>query len=319
MTLENATTAGAQGQETTLENKRGRQPVALSGEYEDIVTKYAADLAKSPLRGATPRTYISAVRGYLAWLDGGYHDGQPLDDRAARDGAVRDYRTHLVTVDKRAASTVNKIMAGLDDFYTRRGLGKADAKRQELPATAPRALSPRALTRYLRAVEACPSARDRAMALLPLYAGLRVSEVAGLDVEDVTMSARKGMLHVIGEGEKSRDVPLHAKLREALTAWLAERPAAEGKALFVTRIGTRPSAEAVNDVLAAITQAAGLDEHVTAHVLRHTFGTRMVRDGVDLPTVKTLMGHARIDTTMRYVQPSADDLERAIATLPADE
>ena len=318
MTPENAQDAGQRSADSTLENRKGRAPVALPAQYEDIVTAYAGHLARSPLRGATPRTYLSAVRVFLAWLAEGDHDGRPLDDPAARDWAVRDYRTHLVTVLKRSPATVNKVAAGLDDFYTWRGLGKANVKRQELAARAPRALSPRAMTRYLRAVEACPSARDRAIALLPFYAGLRVSEVAGLDLDDISMSARKGSIRIVGKGEKTRTVPLHAKLREALTAWLAERPATEDKALFVTRIGTRPTPEAVNDVIASITRAAGLDEHVTVHVLRHCFGTNLVRDGVDLPTVADLMGHARLETTRRYSAPSADDLERAIASLPVD-
>jgi site-specific recombinase XerD len=317
MTLENAQVDIPQAPEPALENRRGRQPVALPAEYEAIVTAYAERLARSPLRGATPRTYLSAVRVYLAWLAEGDHDGHPLDDPAARDWAVRDYRTHLVTVLKRSPATVNKVAAGLDDFYTWRGLGPANVKRQEIPAAAPRALSPRAMTRYLRAVEACPSARDRLIGLLPFYAGLRVSEVAGLDLDDITMSARKGEIRVIGKGEKTRVVPLHAKLREALTAWLAERPAGDG-ALFTTRVGTRPTAEAVNDVIAAITMTAGLDEKITAHTLRHCFGTNLVRDGVDLPTVATLMGHARLETTRRYSAPSADDLERAVGRLPVD-
>ena len=318
MTLENAQDASTQGTESTLENRRGRQPVALPAEFEDIVTAYAERLARSPLRGATPRTYLSAVRVYLAWLAEGDHDGNPLVDPAARDWAVRDYRTHLVTVLKRSPATVNKVAAGLDDFYTWRGLGPANVKRQEIPAAAPRALSPRAMTRYLRAVEACLSARDRLIALLPFYAGLRVSEVAGLDLDDITMSARKGEIRIVGKGEKTRVVPLHPKLREALTTWLAERPAGDGP-LFTTRVGTRPTAEAVNDVIAGICQRAGLDEKITAHTLRHCFGTNLVRDGVDLPTVAALMGHARLETTRRYSAPSADDLERAIGRLPVDD
>ncbi len=318
MTLENAQDAGAEVADSTLENTRGRKPVALPADFEDIVTAYAAHLTRSPLRGQTPRTYLSAARVYLAWLADGEHDGDPLGDPAARDWAVRDYRTYLVTVAKRAPSTVNKAMAALDDFYTWKGLGPANAKRQELTARAPRALSPRAMIRYLRAVEACPSARDRAIALLPYCAGLRVSEIAALDVDDVAKSARKGELRVVGKGEKTRTVPIHARLREALTAWLAERPATDSRALFLTRIGTRPTPEAVNDVISAITRAGGLDEHVTVHVLRHCFGTNLVRDGVDLPTVADLMGHSRLETTRRYSAPSADDLERAIASLPMD-
>jgi integrase/recombinase XerC len=213
-------------------------------------------------------------------------------------------------------------MAALDDFYARRGMGKASVKRQDIPARAPRALGPRASVRYLRAVEACGSARDRVIALLPYFAGCRVSEVATLDVEDVRMSARKGELHIVGKGEKSRTVPIHAELREALAAWLRERPACTEpggrEPLLVTRLGARPTADAINDVIEAITRAAGLDERVTVHVLRHTYGTSMVRKGVDLVTVAQLMGHARIETTRAYAAPSAEDMERALEALTVD-
>jgi site-specific recombinase XerC len=65
-------------------------------------------------------------------------------------------------------------------------------------------------------------------ALLPLYAGTRIAEIRALDVADVRLSARKGEIHLVGKGEKSRTVPVHRKLREALAAWLAERPAKPG-------------------------------------------------------------------------------------------
>ena len=75
----------------------------------------------------------------------------------------------------------------------------------------------RAKLRYQRAVEAWPNARDRAIALLPLYAGLRIAEVSALDVADMSLSARKGQLHIVGQREKSRTVLIPAILREALT------------------------------------------------------------------------------------------------------
>ena len=158
-------------------------------------------------------------------------------------------------------------------------------------------------------------------ALTPLYAGARIAEVARLDVDDVRLSARKGELHLIGKGEKSRDVPVHAKLREAVAAWLAERPSWPGAgtpALFLGRRGTGLTTDAISDVIEGITRAAGLDDHVTAHVL-HSFGTMLVRDGVDLVTVAQLMGHARLETTRAYTQPSQADLECAIESLPVDE
>ena len=129
-----------------------------------------------------------------------------------------------------------------------------------MPRHAPQALEPRAKLRYLRAVEACPSARDRAIALLPLYAGTRIAEIRALDVADVRLSARKGEIHLVGKGEKSRTVPVHPKLRDALAASLDERPArrgADSAALFTSVRGTRMTTDAIADVIDRDHQAAG--------------------------------------------------------------
>jgi site-specific recombinase XerC len=88
---------------------------------------------------------------------------------------------------------------------------------------APCALDHRAQLRYLRAVHARPSPRDQALALVPLYAGARISEIVALDVDDVARSARKGVLRILGKGERVRHVPIHPELRTALNGWLAER------------------------------------------------------------------------------------------------
>src|SRR5207237_10796829 len=124
------------------------------------------------------------------------------------------------------------------------------------------------------------------------------------------------------KGEKSRTVPVHSKLREALAAWLAERPSkpsADPAALFTSGRGTRITTDAIADVITAITKAAGLDDHVTSHVLRHTFGTDLTRSGVDIVTVAELMGHASLETTRLYTRPSAEDMQRAVDLLTADE
>jgi site-specific recombinase XerC len=298
------------------------QPTKLTPENAMLLAEYASHLERSPLTGHSPRTYLGAIRAYLAWLERAPVDSDPLNDATAKDWAVRDYRGYLVTVAKRATATVNKHLAALQDFYVGRGLGQPQGvRRHQVPRHAPRALEPRAKVRYLRAVEAWPSARDRAIALLPLYAGTRIAEIRALDVADVRLSARKGEIHLVGKGEKPRTVPVHPKLRQALAAWLKERPSrrgAQSAALFISGRGTRMTTDAIADVITAITTASGLDDHVTSHVLRHAFGTELTRRGVDIVTVAELMGHASLETTRLYTRPSAADMQRAVDLLTSD-
>lgn len=106
-----------------------------------------------------------------------------------RPNALRDYRTHLQAVVKRSPATINNALAAVDDLYISRGLGPASAARVEIAATAPRALDQRTQLRYLREVQRCPSPRDQALALVPFYAGARISEIVALDIDDIGVRA----------------------------------------------------------------------------------------------------------------------------------
>ena len=287
-----------------------------------MLETYVVALATAPLAEQSRRTYASKVRQYLVWLAGAEVDG-PLVSTDGRDWAVREYRGYLQGVLKRSPATVNGALAAVDDFYTRRGLGPARAKRAEVPPTAPRALGPKAQIRYLRAVQACGSARDRALVLVPFYAGTRIAETVALDVDDVRLSARKGTARVLGKGQRQREIPIHPQLRTALAEWLAERAtwsrAGKNPALFLNRRGGRLTARGAHDVITGIAAQAGLDDHVSAHVLRHSFATTLVRGGTDLVIAAELLGHARLETTRAYTRPSAEDRRKAVGLLPVDE
>lgn len=143
----------------------------------------------------------------------------------------------------------------------------------ELPAAAVRyvaeQLTERAAVRFLRAVEARHSPRDKAIALIPFYAGARIAEVVSLDVDDVQLSARKGIMRIYGKGEKVREIPIHPQLRTALTGWLDERPGwpgADSPALFLNQRGSRLSAKGAHDIITSIAATAGLDDDTTTHV-----------------------------------------------------
>jgi integrase/recombinase XerC len=223
------------------ERRRGRAAIDLPTSQAAILDGYAAALRSAPLSDQTRRTYTSKVRQYLAWLAAADLDEDPLTSPAGRDWAVRDYRTHLQTVLKRSPATVNNALAAVDDFYIRRGLGPASAAHIEISAAAPCALDHRAQLRYLRAVQARPSPRDQALALVPFYAGARISEIVALDIDDVARSARKGVLRILGKGERVRKVPIHPQLHAALNGWLAERAdwpgANDTPALFLNHAG----------------------------------------------------------------------------------
>lgn len=307
--------------------RRGRQPVPLPVRLESVHAAYVAVLAGAPLSAETRRTYASKARQYLAWLDAAHVHGDPLADPAARDRAVRDWRTHLLAVAKQAPATVNNALAAVDDFYTRRGMGRSAAKRTDVPATSPRALDTRAQLRWLRAVEAHPSPRDRALAGVPFYAGARIAETVRLDTSDfdtadLDTATRTGVLRIHGKGDRIRDLPLHPKLRTDIQRWLEERPnwpgADTNPALFLNHRGGRLSVRGARDVIARIADAAGLDNDTTAHVLRHTFATTLVRGGTDLVTVADLLGHARLETTRAYTQPTAENRAKALELLPVD-
>ncbi len=268
--------------------RRIRAAVHLPAAEAAVLDDYTEALRSAPLSDQTRSTYASKVRQFLAWLASAGLDSDPLTSADGRDWAARDYRAHLQAVLKRSPATVNNGLAAVDDFYIRHRLGPANAARVEIPAAAPRALDTSAQVRYLRAVQACPSPRAQALALVPFYAGARISEIVALDLDDLARSVRKGALKIYGKGERVRKVPIHPRLHTALTGWLSERtdwPGADhSPALFLNQRGQRLSVRGAHEIVTAIAAAAGLEDDATVHVLRHTFATTLVRGGTDLVT-----------------------------------
>ncbi len=161
--------------------------------------------------------------------------------------------------------------------------------------------------------------RARALVMLMLFTALRISETVALDVDDVRITARKGVLVVVGKGEIQRELPLNALVRQVLEEWLEQRTvlAADGeRALWVSRTGGRLSARSADCDVRMVAAAAGLQ--LSAHTLRHTCLTALVRRGNDLVMVAELVGHQKLETTRRYTLPSAADCQRAVEDLQID-
>lgn len=154
--------------------------------------------------------------------------------------------------------------------------------------------------------------RDRAVVALMAYAGLRVFEVCALDISDVVISERKGTVTVRkGKGEKQRRIPLCNEARRALSEQVRVwSPTTE---LFMGKRNLRLQTRAVQRRLAELGRVLQIE--VTPHMLRHTFCKRLVNAKRPLTEVKKLAGHARIETTAKYVTPGWDDLEAAVEAL----
>jgi site-specific recombinase XerD len=170
-------------------------------------------------------------------------------------------------------------------------------------------------------VETQPSARDRALAGIPFYAGARIAETVRLDTGDIHISAGKPTLRIHGNGGKTRAVPLHPRLRTHLRQWLAQRrdwPGADtDPALFLNHRGGRLGVRGARDVIAGIAESAGL-HGITADILRRTFAATLARGGTDLAVLADLLGNTRLDTIRGYTTPTHQDRAAAVQLLPVD-
>ncbi|MCA1697439.1 MAG: tyrosine-type recombinase/integrase [Actinobacteria bacterium] len=278
---------------------------------------YAAWLAEQPLSTRTREAYLAAVTAYVAWLE--QRDAGPGDALVApraRDLAARDYKRHMKVDRGLSPASVNQALAGMDNLFRFLGLGAAIVRREELPRSAPRALDDEQRRLLLQAAEES-TPRDRAIVALLLFTGLRLAEAAALRVADVRISARKGLVVVrSGKGDAYREVELNALVRAMLEEWVAERKkiASDGEtSFFVSRTGSALSSRSIDLAVRRVAGRAGL--RLSAHVLRHTFVTGLVRAGNDVVLVAELAGHRRLETTRRYSLPSKADRQKAVADL----
>src|SRR3954471_13699477 len=249
--------AASEPPDRTASNKDG----LLDDRRAALLQGYLSWLEGRPLAARSRQAYGHQVRRYLTWLgDRSAVDGDPLAEGDARDWAVRDYKRHLKAVERWKPASVNLALAALDSFYTQLGLGRPVVRREDLPASAPRALSEEQQRRLLRMCERA-SARDRAIVVTLLCTGLRLAELVALDVDDVRVSARKGLVVVrSGKGDAYREVPVNALVRQVLEEWLGERARRAGeaeRALLVGRGGRRLSKRSVDDAVRGLGEDAG--------------------------------------------------------------
>ena len=274
------------------------------------IRKFAAHLA-SERRGSahTSKAYLTDLAQYAACLA---EQGVPLVPSSP--AAVRGFLARA-SGSAGAASLARKLSA-VRSFYrylVREGISPTNPARAVASPKQPRKLPVVLPEDEVAALvesqkEAVPlELRDRAFLELLYASGLRVSELAALDVDAVDLA--EGLVRVVGKRRKERIVPVGSPAREALRRWLDEgRPllasgsehAKTRRALFLNHRGGRLSTRSVARRLDRAVLAAGLPRRVHPHVLRHCFATHLLGNGADLRAIQELLGHASLSTTQRY-------------------
>lgn len=152
------------------------------------------------------------------------------------------------------------------------------------------------------------STRDRALLELMYSSGLRVSELVGIDLNDIDL--KNLTVKVLGKGGRERIVPVGSKAAEALDKYLHKRldMNPEGDHLFVNARGGRLNVRSVDRVIRKYATLAGIPKNVSPHVLRHTFATHLLGGGADLRAIQEMLGHKSLSTTQRYTHTSIEKL-----------
>ena len=265
-----------------LELERGLSRRTCEG-YQSDLAQCAAYLARHGVKGWDAVTGDQAS-GWIRSLSG---DDYTVASLARKLAALRGLARHLIREKVRE-----------DDFTA---LLSSPKLVRRIPGT----LSPAEVGRLLAAPNGgdAYSLRDRALLELFYSSGLRVSELAGLNIQQVDLE--HGYLRVFGKGSKERVVPVGTKATDAIATYLASgRPyfvkPRTGSQLFLSERGTGLSRMMLWLIVQKYAKRAGITKHVKPHLLRHSFATHLLEGGADLRAIQEMLGHANIGTTQIY-------------------
>ena len=267
----------------------------------------------------TVEAYDSDVSQLLAFAAA--HLRKPRSEIEPGDvdlGVVRGFMAELYRQGQSRASVARKLSAlrTFVRFLRREGWIESDpaalavAPRREIKV--PAHLSMDEMSRLLEMPDTSDplGRRDRAILELFYASGLRLSELVGLDLEDVNLSGR--IVRVMGKGAKERLVPFNESTRKAIRAWLQDRSAlsvvTRVDALFVNFRGTRLTGRSVQRLVAKYVTACSTRFGISPHALRHSFATHLLERGADLRAIQELLGHVQLSTTQRYTHVNAAQL-----------
>jgi integrase/recombinase XerC len=282
------------------------------------IVKYLAELTRRGASRHTLRNYGSDLEQFAAYFEPPGAAAplfEELDLALLREwlGGLYDHKLSVVTIRRKLAA-----VRAVFKFALREGdIAANPSTRLRTPKVKqrlPEVMSAEKTNNLLDAVDSgkvveMPD-KDRDVALLELMygCGIRVSELVGIDLEDIDL--RTGWLRVRGKGNKERQVPVGGRAVEAVNLYLSKRSAPPAqRALFLNSRGARLGDRQVRRLVKLYAILAAGDSSVHPHSFRHAYATHLLSDGADLRSIQELLGHARLSTTQKYTQVSLKDLQ----------
>ncbi len=271
----------------------------------------------------TLAAYERDVRQFFRFLEEWTHTPTP-DVNAIDPGTIRVYLGQLVESGLSRRSIGRKLAAvrSFFKFCHREGYIRGNPAAAIHPPKLEKKLPTFVEVNEIEFVMTLPDtstftgARDRAILELLYGAGIRLRELTGLDVYDLQLD--ENTVRIFGKGRKERIVPCGSAAVSAIRVYIGKRQSlldqrgakADRSALFLSRQGSRISPRRVQNIVQSYLAKASAREHLSPHVLRHSFATHMLNSGADLRAVKELLGHANLSTTQIYTHVSTERLKK---------
>jgi integrase/recombinase XerC len=291
----------------------GVRPPALTGVTHSLIREFVAHLHDQGLEKSSIARKLAALRSFFKYC--------------VREGRLKENPARLVPtpkLPKRIASVVsaeemNGFLNDLGGMGKAALAGQAASQKARLVPLASAVRPPTGKNGAARAGEGLLLRRDRALLELLYAAGLRVSELTGLNLADLEQKER--ILRVRGKGNKERIVPYGAKAQEALekywpvrerlleqTYGAIDRPGLHTAAVFLNYSGRRLTQRSVGRIVKKYVRIANVSWDLHPHSLRHAFATHLLADGADLRAIQELLGHQSLSTTQKYTHASIRQL-----------
>ncbi len=289
---------------------------------DPTIAEFAAYLRLE--RGQSPRTseeYARDIERFGVYLEPGHPKTAPfLKLGSATTSDVRRFVMELMGPGKYKADSVRRKIAALRSYYAlqKREGRRADNPAQDVPPPKapkrlPHVMSEPEVGKLLRTRISGKSdfqrLRDTAIMEVLYASGIRRAELVGLNISDVDLERR--LMRVIGKGNKQRTVFINKASAEAIRNYLGVRPRTPDEALFLSKRKTRLSHRQAWVIFRQYADLSGLTQHVTPHVMRHSFATHLLENGADLMTIKELLGHESLSTTQIYTNVSLEHMRRS--------